>query len=368
MAAVRAHGRRAAAVVGDLSLPATALRLVDEAEAALGPVDVLVNNAGTIRRAPAAEHSDEDWDLVLAVNLSSPFRLSREVGQAAHRPRGAREDRQRRLAPLLPGRDPRPLLRRGQGRPRPADEGARERVGAEGDQRQRHRPRLHEDRQHRRRSAPTRTGAGRSSSGSPPGAGASRRTSPGPSSSSPRPPATTSPATSSSSTAAGWRARGDGPCPRRAETVAALEACGVVAVIRLKDAGGPARRRRRPRRRGRPRPRGDDDRPRRHRADRGDRAVAPAGGRPRRGDRPRRRDGAGRDPGRGALRRQPRLPRGGPARLPPVRRGRDAGVLHADRDPRRLGGGRRRRQGLPRHRPRPGLLQGPPRPVPAACG
>ncbi len=81
MAAVRAHGRRAAPVVGDLSLPATALRLVDEAEAALGPVDVLVNNAGTIRRAPAAEHSDEDWDLVLAVDLSSPFRPSREVGK-----------------------------------------------------------------------------------------------------------------------------------------------------------------------------------------------------------------------------------------------------------------------------------------------
>ncbi|MBK9965372.1 MAG: 2-dehydro-3-deoxy-D-gluconate 5-dehydrogenase KduD [Holophagales bacterium] len=81
MAAVRAHGRRAAAVVGDLSLPETATRLVDEAESALGPVDILVNNAGTIRRAPAAEHSDADWDLVLGVNLSSPFRLSREVGR-----------------------------------------------------------------------------------------------------------------------------------------------------------------------------------------------------------------------------------------------------------------------------------------------
>jgi 2-deoxy-D-gluconate 3-dehydrogenase len=81
MAAVRAHGRRAASVVGDLSDPATALRLVDGAEAALGPVDVLVNNAGTIRRTPAAEHSDEEWDLVLAVNLSSPFRLAREVGR-----------------------------------------------------------------------------------------------------------------------------------------------------------------------------------------------------------------------------------------------------------------------------------------------
>lgn len=81
MAAVRAHGRRAASVVGDLSDPATPFRLVEEAEAALGPVDVLVNNAGTIRRTPAAEHSDEEWDLVLAVNLSSPFRLTREVGR-----------------------------------------------------------------------------------------------------------------------------------------------------------------------------------------------------------------------------------------------------------------------------------------------
>lgn len=81
MAAVRAAGRRAAPVVGDLSRPETALRLVDEAEAALGPVSILVNNAGTIRRTPAAEHSDAEWDLVLAVNVSSPFRLAREVGR-----------------------------------------------------------------------------------------------------------------------------------------------------------------------------------------------------------------------------------------------------------------------------------------------
>jgi len=81
MDGVRARGRRAASVVGDLSLPETALRLVDEAEAALGPISILVNNAGTIRRTPAAEHSDEEWDLVVAVNLSSPFRLAREVGR-----------------------------------------------------------------------------------------------------------------------------------------------------------------------------------------------------------------------------------------------------------------------------------------------
>ena len=78
---VRARGRRSAAVGADLSDHTAPARLAAAAEAALGPIDLLVNNAGTIRRAPAADHSDEDWDLVLAVDLSSAFRLSREVGR-----------------------------------------------------------------------------------------------------------------------------------------------------------------------------------------------------------------------------------------------------------------------------------------------
>lgn len=43
--------------------------------------DILVNNAGTIKRQPAAEHPDEWWDEVIEVNLSSQFRLSREIGR-----------------------------------------------------------------------------------------------------------------------------------------------------------------------------------------------------------------------------------------------------------------------------------------------
>lgn len=43
--------------------------------------DILINNAGTILRKPAAEHSDEYWDEVLAVNQSAPFILSRELGR-----------------------------------------------------------------------------------------------------------------------------------------------------------------------------------------------------------------------------------------------------------------------------------------------
>jgi 2-dehydro-3-deoxy-D-gluconate 5-dehydrogenase len=74
-------GRRTATVVGDLTDPRAPAAIVRDCEAALGPIDILVNNAGTIRRAPAAEFSDEDWDLVIAIDLSSAFRLSREVGR-----------------------------------------------------------------------------------------------------------------------------------------------------------------------------------------------------------------------------------------------------------------------------------------------
>lgn len=44
-------------------------------------VDILVNNGGTIRRAPAAQHSDEDFDHVMEVNLRAAWVLSREIGR-----------------------------------------------------------------------------------------------------------------------------------------------------------------------------------------------------------------------------------------------------------------------------------------------
>lgn len=42
--------------------------------------DILINNAGTIMRKPAAEHPDEYWDQVIDVNLNAQFILSREIG------------------------------------------------------------------------------------------------------------------------------------------------------------------------------------------------------------------------------------------------------------------------------------------------
>lgn len=44
-------------------------------------IDILINNAGTIMRSPAAEHSDEYWDRVMSINLDSQFILAREIGR-----------------------------------------------------------------------------------------------------------------------------------------------------------------------------------------------------------------------------------------------------------------------------------------------
>jgi 2-deoxy-D-gluconate 3-dehydrogenase len=44
-------------------------------------IDILLNNAGTIIRKPAVEHSDEYWDKVMEVNLNSHFILTREIGK-----------------------------------------------------------------------------------------------------------------------------------------------------------------------------------------------------------------------------------------------------------------------------------------------
>ncbi|MET7671184.1 2-dehydro-3-deoxy-D-gluconate 5-dehydrogenase KduD [Micromonospora luteifusca] len=77
---VRAAGRRFTALRADLGDRAAVHRLARDITA-LGPVDILVNNGGTIARTPAAEHPDEMWDHVIEVNLSSQFVLSREIGR-----------------------------------------------------------------------------------------------------------------------------------------------------------------------------------------------------------------------------------------------------------------------------------------------
>jgi 2-dehydro-3-deoxy-D-gluconate 5-dehydrogenase len=74
-------GQPAALVVGDLADRRVSDRLVSDAITALGRLDILINNAGTVRRAPAVDFSDDDWDAIVEVNLTSAFRLCRAAGR-----------------------------------------------------------------------------------------------------------------------------------------------------------------------------------------------------------------------------------------------------------------------------------------------
>lgn len=70
-------GSRVSVVPCNLSDNAAVARLVDEAAAAMGGIEILVNNAGLTRDGLAMRMKDEDWDTVIAVNLGASFRLSR---------------------------------------------------------------------------------------------------------------------------------------------------------------------------------------------------------------------------------------------------------------------------------------------------
>ncbi len=80
VAAILQAGHAAHAAQGDLSDRSTAQRLVKETVDAFGHIDILINNAGAIRRAPAVEYSQKDWDFILEVNLSSVFALCQAAG------------------------------------------------------------------------------------------------------------------------------------------------------------------------------------------------------------------------------------------------------------------------------------------------
>jgi len=82
-AQVEALGRRFLPLQCDLQ-EATVVRLyevVDQVVGEMGRLDILVNNAGIIRRAPALEVSEQDWDDVIQVNLKALFFLSQATAR-----------------------------------------------------------------------------------------------------------------------------------------------------------------------------------------------------------------------------------------------------------------------------------------------
>ena len=78
-AAIRALGRRSVALGADVSGAEAVARLVAATEEALGPIDVLVNNAGMALRRGLEELSEADFDRTIAVNLKSAFLCTQAV-------------------------------------------------------------------------------------------------------------------------------------------------------------------------------------------------------------------------------------------------------------------------------------------------
>ncbi len=78
---ISALGRRFTAYRCDFSDRDSVYSFITKVKESHPSIDVLVNNAGTILRKPAAEHTDELWDEVIAVNQTSQFILTREIGK-----------------------------------------------------------------------------------------------------------------------------------------------------------------------------------------------------------------------------------------------------------------------------------------------
>ena len=76
---IRQMGRRAIAIGANLSDPTQVSSLVDRAEAVLGPIDILISNAGIGPRQALEEITLEDWDRLMNINLRPAFLLAQRL-------------------------------------------------------------------------------------------------------------------------------------------------------------------------------------------------------------------------------------------------------------------------------------------------
>ena len=78
---VQDTGRSFKAYQADFNDRKQLYQFIEKVKTECAPIDILVCNAGTILRKPAAEHPDDYWDSVMEVNINAPFILAREFGK-----------------------------------------------------------------------------------------------------------------------------------------------------------------------------------------------------------------------------------------------------------------------------------------------
>jgi 3-oxoacyl-[acyl-carrier protein] reductase len=79
LATLESMGVKAVAIAADVSVGSEARRLVSEAQAALGDLDSLVNNAGIMPETPFLEITPEEWDDVIATDLTAAFHTCQAI-------------------------------------------------------------------------------------------------------------------------------------------------------------------------------------------------------------------------------------------------------------------------------------------------
>jgi len=79
---VRSHGQRALTVQADVARVEQTQAMVTAVEQGLGPIDILINNAGVFPRVPFLEMAESDWDYVLDINLKGACFCAQAVARA----------------------------------------------------------------------------------------------------------------------------------------------------------------------------------------------------------------------------------------------------------------------------------------------
>ncbi len=127
---IEADGGSCLPIALDVTRADSVAAAVAAAEETLGPLSLLVNNAGVVVSKPVLEHTEEDWDYVIDTNLKGAWLMAREFASHLVDARTARSDRQHRLGIGIAHDRAGAELLRGQGRADPPDPCAGDGTGA----------------------------------------------------------------------------------------------------------------------------------------------------------------------------------------------------------------------------------------------